>query len=190
MPEYRERAVPPTSCVDCMPQEWVGADGRRVTLQIERTPFLSIPAGRLSEAELLHSQGLFRPDCEQYRLSLRVALALEEMVRAAEASRGHVVAALVDGRAIQVRAGLFGGETLTLTFTEEQQAVDVAASLGVSPALREGKDGGLAEARRSQRALLDEIFSDPEQLQRLAAETGIAAEDLDKEALLSRLLCP
>jgi hypothetical protein len=74
-------------CQDCVPQSWSAHDGTVIALQVERQPFLSLPARRLSEPEIVHGKWLYRPYCDSFTLSFRLAISLEQMTEIAEKLR-------------------------------------------------------------------------------------------------------
>lgn len=185
--------IEPTRCENCAAYSWVWADGASVGLQVEAAPYLSLPAGRLSDAEIVHSQWLYRPHCESFTLTFRVGMSLAEMTKLAEQFGGLPTAAMVNGAVLDVQGEgreMLNGETLTLAFGAKQEAVEAAESLGASPHFREADDSWRAGAIEQRREMLDELFSNPEQLQRLADEHGLRVEDLDKERFSAQLFCP
>jgi hypothetical protein len=182
--------VEPTPCADCVAQSWTAHDGTRVALQIERDPFLSVPAHRLSEPEIVHGKWLYRPYCDSFTLSFRLSISLGEMT---EIDRNHSslpAVAMVDGRTIDAGRHMLSGETVTLAFTERHAASTTAEMLGASPAYREEDDSWREDVQRQQLQILDEIFADPEKLRLLASESGLAVEDVNREELAANLFCP
>ena len=186
----KTEVVEPGPCEDCVAQSWLAHDGTRVALQIERQPFLSVPAHRLSEAEIVHGKWLYRPYCDSFTLSFRLSISLAEMTDIAEKYSVLPAVAIVNDRVIDAGRHMVSGETVALAFTERQGAIEAAGSLRASPALREKDDSWREDVRRQQLEILKELFADPEKLRRFASESGLAVEGLKKEELAAQLFCP
>jgi hypothetical protein len=186
----KSEIVEPRPCEDCVAKSWIAHDGARVALQIERKPFLSVPAHRLSQPEIVHGKWLYRPYCDSFTLSFRLGISLKEMTNLAKNHSELPAVAIVNGRAIDAGRHMISGETVALAFTERQGAIDAAELLAASPTYREEDDSWRADVRRRQREILDEIFADPEKLSLLASNSGVAVADLDKEELAANLFCP
>lgn len=97
---------------------------------------------------------------------------------------------MIDDRVIDAGRHMMSGEAVTLSFTEKQRALDAAALLDASPTFREEDDSWRKDVREQQGAILDELFSNPEELHRFASKHGLAAQDLDREELAAQLFCP
>jgi hypothetical protein len=177
-------------CEDCVPRSWSAHDGSLVALQVERQPFLSVPAGRLSEPEIVHGRWLYRPYCDSFSLSFSLAISLEEMTEIAQKFGGLPAVAIVNDRVIDAGRHMMSGGTVALAFTDKQRAIDVAEWLDASPTFREEDDSWRNQVREQQSAIFQELFSNPEELERFAAEHGLVAQDLDREELAAQLFCP
>jgi len=145
---------------------------------------------RLSEPEIVHGKWLYRPYCDSYTLSFRLAISLEQMTEISENFGGLPAVAVIDNRVVDAGRQMMSGEAVTLSFTEKQRALDAAELLDASPTFREEDDSWRSEAREKQGAILEELFSSPEQLDRFASKHGLAAQDLDREELAAQLFCP
>jgi hypothetical protein len=177
-------------CEHCVPQTWLAHDGSLIALQVERQPFLSVSAHRLSEPEIVHGKWLYRPYCDSFSLSFRLGISLAEMTKISAKYSGLPAVAIVNGRTIDAGRHMVSGETITLAFTERQRAIDAAELLGASPSFREEDDSWREDVRQQQLAILEELFANPEQLRRLASEHDLVAEDLSREELAAQLFCP
>ena len=183
----QSEVVQPGQCEDCVSQSWIAHNGKPVALQIERDPFLSVPAHRLSQPVIAHVKGVFRPYCDSFTLSFKLAISLAEMTDIAKNHSELPAVAIVDGRAIDAGRRMLNGETVTLSFAERKDAIDAARMLGASPTYREADDSSRADVLRRQ---LDETFANPERLNLLASKMGVAVADLNKEEVAAKLFCP
>lgn len=187
----KSETVEPTPCEDCVARTWVEHDGTEIDLQVERDPYLSIPATQLSDAEIVHAKWIYRPYCDSFSLSFRLRISLAEMTDVADKVGDLPTLAIVRGRPVDAGRHIIRGETVTLAFGAEQQAVDMARVLGSSPDLREADDSWRAEVRQRDLATLEELFGSPDKLRRLAQEHGLQADAFKNvDDLASQLFCP
>lgn len=192
-PPTDSKAVESTPCEHCVAHSWVARDDTSIDLRLERDPYLSIPAHRVLEAEIDHSNGIYRPYCDNYVLTLRIGVSLQDMTQAIEKLGNLPTVAIIGEHVVDVGQHIFDGEALMFLFSNKQRAVHTAELLGTSPSVREADDSWQAEMRQQQIGVLGELFDNPEELRRLAEETGIQVENLRKEDLaaqLAQLFCP
>jgi len=168
----------------------VGHGGTKVDLRVERDPYLSIPANRLSDAEIVHQRGLYQPYCDNFSLLLRVRTSLAEIAEIVENFGGLPTVAIIQGQAVDAGRHIFQGETLSLTFADRQRAIRTAELIGASPIFLEADDDWQKEARQRDLENLKKILENPEELRRFAEETGLQPEDLKKEDFAAQLFCP
>ena len=159
------------------------ADRRAPTVLVGLSP-------QLSEPEIVHGKGLYRPYCDSFWLSFRLSISLEEMIEVAQTYGGLPAVAMINDRAVDAGQHMVGGETVTLSFGERQGAISAAGLLGASPSFREADDSWREDARQQQLALLEELFANPDELRRFASKHELVAENLNRDQLAAELFCP
>jgi hypothetical protein len=185
----RGELVEPSPCVQCVTASWLAPDGTKIDMEIEQDPFLSVAPHRLSKPEIVHSKFLYRPYCDNFALSFFLAISVAEMTTIVEKYGRLPAVAMVNGNAIDAGRGMFRGESLTFSYTDQQKALDAAALLGATPTLRESDDTWIEGARKDRLAILDELFANPKQLRSFAEDHGVKVEDLKKDEVEAKLFC-
>lgn len=186
----KREAIEPTPCEHCVARTWVAHDGRSIDLEVEGEPYLSISARRLSQPEIVHEKHLYRPYCESFVLSFRLAISLEDMAKASSTAATGLTLASIDGRSIDTGRHIFRGETVTLAFSDRQEADATAERLGGPATFIEGDDSWRAGMRKETLAALEELVANPEMFRELQGRKPyIQLEDL-KNLDPTDLFCP